>query len=61
MGPWIVSMQSPAPGGKVRSAHADTETISGISTLIVLSPFKVLPDLPKILGDVCICSPPMLS
>ena len=54
-------MQSPAPGGKVRSAQAETETISGISTFIVLSPFKVLPDLPKRVGDVCVCSPPMLS
>lgn len=32
--PWIVSMQRPAPGGNVRSAHAETETISGTSTLM---------------------------
>lgn len=39
-------MQRPAPGGKVRSAHADTETISATSTLTdFLSPFTISVDL----------------
>jgi len=39
-------MQRPAPGGKVRSAHADTEIISAICSLIVfLSPFTASTDL----------------
>lgn len=57
-GPWIVSMQRPAPGGKVRSAHADTETISGTSTLMAfLSIFAESPDLPERLCGACFCSP----
>lgn len=55
--PWIVSMQRPAPGGKVRSAHADTETISGMSTpMVLLSIFTASPDLPERLCADCFCS-----
>lgn len=46
-GPLIVSMQRPAPGGNVRSAHDDTETISRTSTLIAdLSIFAAPTKLP---------------
>lgn len=55
MGPWIVSIQRPAPGGKVRSAHADAETISGISTLTRdLSLCADLCSLPEGLCDNCL-------
>jgi hypothetical protein len=45
-------MQRPAPGGKVRSPHAETETISGILTFIVVSP-----GLPELLWGTCFWSP----
>lgn len=35
-------MQMEGPGGKVKSAHADTETISEISILIDALPLLVL-------------------
>jgi hypothetical protein len=35
-GPWIVVIQSPAPGGSDKSAHAATETISPTSTFMSL-------------------------
>lgn len=50
-------MHRPAPGGKVRSAHADTETISGTSTLIALLSVFVVSNLPERDGDICFCSP----
>lgn len=56
-GPWIVSMQRPAPGGKVRSVHADIETIVETSTLMAaLSIWTASPDLPERVGGVCFCS-----
>lgn len=55
-GPWIVSMQRPAPGGKVRSAQADTETISGTSILMVLLSGLKSSDMPDRLRETCFCS-----
>lgn len=34
VGPWMVSIHIPAPGGNVRSAQAEIEIMSGMSTLI---------------------------
>lgn len=59
--PWTLSMQRPAPGGKVRSEHADTETISGTSTLTArLSIFAPSPDLPERPWDTCFWSPMLI-
>lgn len=53
-GPRVVLMQRPAPGGKVRSAHGETEIMSGISTLTaLLSIFIASSDLPERLCNDC--------
>uniref|UniRef100_A0A2P2K5F1 Uncharacterized protein n=1 Tax=Rhizophora mucronata TaxID=61149 RepID=A0A2P2K5F1_RHIMU len=50
-------MHRPAPGGRVRSAHADTNIISGTSTLIsLLSLFGTSPGLLDRLWGTCFCS-----
>lgn len=49
-------MQRPAPGGNVKSAHADTDTISGTSILIALLSGLKSPILPDRLRVTCFCS-----
>lgn len=46
-------MQRPAPGGNVRSEHADTETISGTSTLIACPLGLVSAEFDDRLLDMC--------
>ena len=41
LGPWTVSTQRPAPGGNVRSADADTETISSTAIRVGFLPLSV--------------------